>query len=565
MTTNLQRKILFPAKNPRKIFIHPSSDREINPGSLLDNIVTNSANTENTGKITPECSAMPGKKGSPKNQTNIYQELGKQNRKKLTPVLFYGSSDGKEIARNGKKDVENPFNKLAQLRKGQLEQPFPEVEARVKKASCNVKGEKTDKQFFTAKQRSKMISFALARKLSELESPLKKSYVNTLFCNSQIEKQIHSVTSKYCKNRVCPLCNRIRTAQLISAYVPEFQSWEDLSFVTLTIPNIPGKDLRDSILEMERAFKKLVDVFRKREQPLKCVRKLEVTWNPKTDEFHPHFHIISEGLRGDIIALWKHYLPEIDYQGQDIKRATEGSAKELFKYFSKVVFKGKFDAKALDTILQSVAGKRVFRSYGFKLSKEMETAQEIEKLESQILTLKYYQNKSDGLYQWINDEKTWISEAGEILHPYKPEKKTEKLLSKITGLHVQAKNRVPGDQAPGGQAPGGRVPGDQVPGDQVPGDQDPGGRVPGDQAPGDQAPGDQAPGGRVPGDQVPGGRVPGDQVPGDQAPGDQAPGDQAPGGRVPGDQVPGDQAPGDQAPGGRISYYTFPGLSFINI
>ena len=549
MTTKLQRKILFPAKKPRKIFIDPSNDREIIPGFPLDNIGNNSATPANTGKITPECSAMPGKKGSPKNQTNIYQELGKQNRKKLTPVLFYSSND-REIARNGKKDFENPFNKLAQLRKGQLEQPFPEVEVKVKKEVCKVRGEKTDKQFFTAKQRSKMISFALARKLSELDSPLKKSYVNTLFCNSQIEKHIHSVTSKYCKNRVCPLCNRIRTAQLISAYVPEFQSWEDLSFVTLTIPNIPGNELKDSILEMERAFKKLVDVFRKREIPLKCVRKLEVTWNPVTGEYHPHFHIISEGLRGDIIALWKHYLPEIDYKGQDIKKATEGSAKELFKYFSKVVFKGKFDAKALDVILQSVAGKRVFRSYGFKLSKEMETAQEIEKLESQILTLKYYQTKSDGLYQWVNDEKTWISEDGEILHPYKPEKKTEKLLSKITGLHVQAKNRVPGDQ----------VPGDQVPGDQAPGDQ-----VPGDQAPGDQVPGDQAPGDQVPGDQAPGDQVPGDQVPGDQAPGDQVPGDQAPGDQVPGDQAPGDQVPGDQVPGDQVSYYTFPGLSFINI
>jgi hypothetical protein len=423
-----------------------------------------------------------------KNQLNLFSTPEGQkrvNRKDLIPVLFHGSSNGrkynkKQAGRSTKLGLHN-LDKLAQLRKGQQNQGFPEGK------NVNL-DQKNDRNFFTQKQRAKAISFATASKLAALNSPLKKSYVNSLYCNSQIEKQDNKVTSRYCKNRFCPVCNRIRTAKLINTYVPIFNTWEELSFITLTIPSVPAHELRDSILRMERAFKKIVDVFRKRGTPLKAVRKTEVTYNSEKG-YHPHFHIITEYLRGDIISIWKEHFPEISYEGQDIQYATEGSAKELFKYFSKVIFKGQFLPVVLDNIFQAVNRKRVFQSYGFTLTDEQKKAEEIEKLESQELTMKYYQDKTPGIYSWVNDERTWISYDGEILHPYKAEKKTEKLISKINGA------KVPGD-------PDGASPGDQVPGarDQVPGDPD--GASPGDQVPGarDQVPGD--PDGASPGDQV---------------------------------------------------------------
>ena len=334
----------------------------------------------------------------------------------------------------GPKDSQHYLDKLAQLRKAQENQPLQKEKTPHKP--------KTDKDFFTQKQRAKYIGYALASKLAELDSPLKKSYVNSMFCNHVIEKNRDKVTSKYCKNRICPICNRIRTAQLMNSYLPEFKKWEELTFITLTIPNVPEHELKDRIRQMERVFKWIKDVLRKRKQPLKCIRKLEVTENPETINVHPHYHIICEYLRGDVIALWmkywEKYLPEISYKAQDIYLATEGSAKELFKYFSKVIFKGKFNPEGLDNILQSVRGKRVFQSSGFILSEEQKIAEGIEKLQSQQLTNKRYLDKIDGSYEWINTLKTWFNkEDSEILHPYKTHKKTEKLVSKITEAKVK--------------------------------------------------------------------------------------------------------------------------------
>jgi len=318
------------------------------------------------------------------------------------------------------------LDKLAQLRKAQENQALQRVQA--------------DKKYFTGKQRAKAIGYSVASKLIELNSPLKKSYINTLYCNSKIEKHDDTATSEYCKNRVCPICSRIRTAKLINSYVPIFKTWENLSFVTLTIPNVPGDELKNSIEKMDRVFKQIVDVLRKQKKPLKGTRKLEVTYNPKKTNYHPHFHLITEGFRDDLIKYWKDYLPEIDLQAQNIKQAREGSEKELFKYFSKVIFEGEFFPAALDTILQAVKGKRVFRSYGFKLSENQKEAEKIEKLQSQELTELRYLHKTDGAYYWQNDFRTWINWNDEMLHPYIPHKKTEKLISKINA----AKKGSPG-------------------------------------------------------------------------------------------------------------------------
>jgi hypothetical protein len=425
MTAKLQRNYPIPTKRPVNF-----STAVLTASPLLP------------GKVTEEFSIDPKLKSllrffKPGSLPNKTAKEKKEQREKVI-CLFLGAKDSPQY-----------FNKLAQLRKPQLNQPLQKG-----------KTPKTDEDFFTQKQRAKYIGFALAKKLNELDSPLKKSYLNSMFCNHIIEKSRDKVTSKYCKNRICPICNRIRTAQLINSYLPEFQKWEELTFITLTIPNVPEPELKDAIARMQRAFKKIKDVLRKRKEPLKCVWKLEITKNPHTNEVHPHAHIICEYCRGDVIALWKKYLPEINYLGQDIKPATEGSAKELFKYFSKVIFKGKFDAPGLDNILQAVRGKRVFQSSGFTLSEEQKIAEGVEKLQSQQLTIKRYLDKIDGEYEWRNDLKTWFNkEDSEILHPYKIHKKTEKLVSKINGTTGSPGTGSPGTGSPGTGSPGTGSPG----------------------------------------------------------------------------------------------------------
>ena len=68
--------------------------------------------------------------------------------------------------------------------------------------------------------RAKYISRALVLELTKLDSPLKKSYWNTWHCSNILYQEGKKITTKYCNNRWCLVCNRIRTGKLIAGYLP---------------------------------------------------------------------------------------------------------------------------------------------------------------------------------------------------------------------------------------------------------------------------------------------------------------------------------------------------------
>lgn len=110
-------------------------------------------------------------------------------------------------------------------------------------------------------------------------------------------------------NRFCPNCRRFSLASaihnlkdplndlLLKGYYPYL--------VTLTVPNIPGCELRKTIEKMNKTFKKLFGAY---SYPLDGVttkgfkdrlisfngalKVLEITYNEENNEYHPHFHCL---------------------------------------------------------------------------------------------------------------------------------------------------------------------------------------------------------------------------------------------------------------------------------
>jgi pseudouridine synthase len=81
----------------------------------------------------------------------------------------------------------------------------------------------------------------------------------------------------------------------------------DPRFVTLTVPNVPAAELRSEIRRMISEFRKIQELRRKQKKPLiRGIRKLEVTYNPDLQNFHPHFHFIVEGesAANELIEDW---------------------------------------------------------------------------------------------------------------------------------------------------------------------------------------------------------------------------------------------------------------------
>lgn len=282
------------------------------------------------------------------------------------------------------------------------------------------------------------------------ESELTQSYWNTWHCARTLTLQSDGkLSGRYCKNRWCLVCNAIRTAQLIKRYSPTLEGWQDKHFVTLTIPNVEADDLPAALEVMYDIFLKCKERLKKRNQRGQCpkfegLRKMECTYNPERNDFHPHFHVIVSTKeagrqlynawlqtwnRSFHSAVWGHATPS----AQDLRRATDGATMELFKYFTKVIQGPGKDqrlvyADALDKIFNAVKGKRVFQPFGFTAPAVELTAEEqagaLEEGQEAHALAEYTWNREksdwqiDGLA--VDQETGEVIETNEQLTNYQP-------------------------------------------------------------------------------------------------------------------------------------------------
>lgn len=215
------------------------------------------------------------------------------------------------------------------------------------------------------------------------EKDILRSYWSMYHCSDKLTRKNGKVSGRYCKNRLCLVCNSIRTAVLLTSYKPVFDEWgEDAYFVTLTAPTVKESKLNDRVNEMHSIFFNIKETLKKRFQRntaehFEGVRKLECTYNPFTDKYHPHFHFMIKGKENAEI-VYNQWLKRTRHLGtskkaQDCQQARKGAAMEVFKYFTKIVSSSSKDRniylKALDVIFKEFRGRRVIQSFGFKLPK----------------------------------------------------------------------------------------------------------------------------------------------------------------------------------------------------
>jgi hypothetical protein len=267
--------------------------------------------------------------------------------------------------------------------------------------------------------KSKYLTQSYIMDLIDLNNDFQSSYWNTFHCASRLlfDADKMRLTGKYCNNRWCLVCNRIRSAKLINGYFMEISKLDDIHFVTLTVPNVGFRVLRTTVKKMGYTFRRITDKYRKRGITLNGIRKLECTYNETTDNFHPHYHLIVEGRENadNILADWLQRYPDASIKGQDVRPADENAILELFKYFTKVVTRKKGDAKnrytvhidALDKINRAFYRLRFFQGFG----KIKNKSEEVEKLHAEDVERLF-----DGsIFEWVQDVSDWVSEYGETL------------------------------------------------------------------------------------------------------------------------------------------------------
>jgi hypothetical protein len=271
---------------------------------------------------------------------------------------------------------------------------------------------------------AKYITNEILFPLIDLNSPLKDSYWRTWHCVSVLLQDGKKITGKYCNNRWCIVCDRIRTAKLINGYLEVIQSQvPDPYFVTLTIPNMPASELKQVIDGMIKTINRINNLFRHRRNfRITGIRKLECTYSIILVNYHPHFHFIINTRRAGLalISEWLNQYPLAVMEAQDIRRADKGSIIEMFKYCTKIVSKNgisreegkavvKVHAAALDTIFQAMFNRRVFQPMGLN---KVQINEDVSELESQVLD----QLRDEvNIWSWEQELSDWVNEDGEGL------------------------------------------------------------------------------------------------------------------------------------------------------
>lgn len=97
-----------------------------------------------------------------------------------------------------------------------------------------------------------------------------------------------------CKDRLCPLCSRIRGLECTEKITELVKRMNSPRFLTLTVKN-SDVPLRAQVNRLFECFKD----FRKRKSwkghVVGGVYSLEVTWNQRDQTWHPHLHLIIDG------------------------------------------------------------------------------------------------------------------------------------------------------------------------------------------------------------------------------------------------------------------------------
>lgn len=220
-----------------------------------------------------------------------------------------------------------------------------------------------------------------ALKLADLYTQVLKLYPNLLtakrledliLCAEQLEYLVDADGNKklyrtyFCRNRLCPMCQWRRSLKLfgqvsqITNYVSAKNTGVRYLFITLTQKNCVGSELGTEFDKINIAFKKLVDKTKRvatatkfKQSMLGYIKSTEVTYNSKTNTYHPHLHVIF-AVKEDYFnfkssnyisknnwrVIWADllgvdYLPQVNVQAIKSDRQEKAVA-ELAKYPAKI-------------------------------------------------------------------------------------------------------------------------------------------------------------------------------------------------------------------------------------
>ena len=205
-----------------------------------------------------------------------------------------------------------------------------------------------------------------------------KKYYRVVDCSTFLEfRYFFNLNEKklnranFCKVRLCPMCSWRRSLKIfgqvskVMDYVEENYNYRYI-FLTLTVENCYGEDLKKTLDHMTESFNRMNQrkIFK---QSIKgYFRSLEITYNKECNTYHPHFHLIlavNESYFTDKnyylsqkkwTNLWKDCL-KVDYTPVvDVRRIKKDDNNKFGKAVAETA---KYTVKSEDFIIRNEDGQ----------------------------------------------------------------------------------------------------------------------------------------------------------------------------------------------------------------
>ncbi|MCC5286431.1 protein rep, partial [Staphylococcus aureus] len=241
------------------------------------------------------------------------------------------------------------------------------------------------------KQRNQVFQKFIKRHIGENQMDLVED-CNTFLsfvADKTLEKQkLYKANS--CKNRFCPVCAWRKARKdalglsLMMQYIKQQQKKEFI-FLTLTTPNVMSDELENEIKRYNNSFRKLIK-RKKVDSVIKgYVRKLEITYNKKRDDYNPHFHVLIAVNKSyftdkryyisqqEWLDLWRDVTGISEITQVQVQKIRQNNNKELYEMAK---YSGKdsdylINQKVFDAFYKSLKGKQVLVYSGlFKEAKK---------------------------------------------------------------------------------------------------------------------------------------------------------------------------------------------------
>ncbi|WP_105800716.1 protein rep, partial [Staphylococcus aureus] len=144
-------------------------------------------------------------------------------------------------------------------------------------------------------------------------------------------------------------------------------------FLTLTTPNVTVEHLEDEIKNYNESFRRLSNRKHFKSIAKGYVRKLEITYNKKRDDYNPHFHVLIAVNKSyftdkryyisqkEWLNLWRDVTGIDEITQVHVQKIKQNNNKELYEMAK---YSGKdsdylVNQKVFDTFYKSLKGKQI--------------------------------------------------------------------------------------------------------------------------------------------------------------------------------------------------------------